>query len=169
MNATRAHLTDLDWIVAALAERRAPLVELAPVFWHPAPDAALHHRANVTVRTSPDGSDSRTPSRGGLLELDGSGGGEPGLEVALPGAEAITVGAPPVYAPPGPILFLPAPTDATKALPAAISRAPALGCAAIVVNQGADDTDLGAALAAAGFRRHCDYFEGRVAGSSTSR
>lgn len=95
-----------------------------------------------------------------LLEMAGSGGGEAGRDVALPGAQAMTVGAPPVYAPPGPILFLPAPTDAARALPAAVEQAPALGCAAVVVNQQADDHALATVLTRAGFRQHCDYYTG---------
>lgn len=97
-----------------------------------------------------------------LMELPSSGGGEPGVDVPLPGADAITVGAPPVYAPPGPILFLPAPTDVGTALSAAAAKAPELGCAAIVVNQRAGDHDLANSLTSAGFRRHCDYYTGIV-------
>ena len=97
-----------------------------------------------------------------LHELPGSGGGQAGVGHVLPGADAVTVGAPPVYAPPGPILFLPAPTDAVTALPAALARAPELGCAAVVVNQRAGDGQLSATLEASGFRRHCDYDEGAL-------
>jgi hypothetical protein len=97
-----------------------------------------------------------------LVELEGSGGGRPGAEIDLPGAAALTVGAPPVYAPPGPILFLPAPTDAARALPAAVEEAPKLGCAAVVVNQKAGERELQAELTRAGFRRHCDYYTGTV-------
>ncbi|MBL0748643.1 hypothetical protein [Nocardioides baculatus] len=95
-----------------------------------------------------------------LRELDGSGGGTPGVEVDLPGADAATVAAPPVYAPPGPMLFLPSVTDGA-ALPDAVDRAPTLGCAGVVVSQRAGD-QLDAALGDAGFRRHCDFFEGVV-------
>lgn len=94
-----------------------------------------------------------------LLELPSSGGGEAGVEVQLPGSEAVTVAAPPVYAPPGPMLFLPRVTD-TDALPVAVDRAPALGCAGVVVNQRAGDGTVGPALSDLGFRRHCDFFEG---------
>lgn len=97
-----------------------------------------------------------------LRELPGSGGGQPGIDVALPGADAVTVAAPPVYAPPGPVLFLQAPGDAAAALPAALERAPELGCAAVVVAQRAGDEDLARVLSAAGLRRHCDFFEGAV-------
>lgn len=96
-----------------------------------------------------------------LLELDHAGG-TAGLRVTLPGAEAVTVAAPPVYAPPGPVLFLPDPTDAEAALPAATEKAAELGCAAIVVNQQAGDQALTDTLDAAGFRRHCDYFTGAI-------
>ncbi|RYC11251.1 hypothetical protein [Nocardioides zhouii] len=97
-----------------------------------------------------------------LRELPGSGGGQSGIDVALPGADAVTVGAPPVYAPPGPILFLPTVKD-VAALPAALTRAPELGCVAIVVAQRAGHQDLADDLSACGFRRHCDYYEGRIA------
>lgn len=96
-----------------------------------------------------------------LRELAGSGGGDAGVRVDLPGAEAITVGAPPVYDPPGPVLLLPTVDDAEIALPAALERAPDLGCAAVVVRQGADD-GITARLDASGFRRHCDFYEGIV-------
>jgi hypothetical protein len=96
-----------------------------------------------------------------LIELEG-GGGEPRVSVSLPGADAITVGAPPVYAPPGPMLFLPAPEDATLAVPAALAKAEELGCAGIVVNQIAGDESMGATLRAAGLRPHCDYFTGSL-------
>lgn len=97
-----------------------------------------------------------------LMELEGSGGGRAGTEIDLPGASALTVGAPPVYAPPGPILFLPALVDASRALPAAIGEAPRLGCAAIVVNQKAGDSGLQTHLTRAGFRRTCDYYVGTI-------
>jgi len=97
-----------------------------------------------------------------LRELPDSGGGDARVEVALPGAHAVTVAAPPVYAPPGPILFLPAVTDAQQAVPAAVDLAPDLGCAAVVVNVEPGDADVTAVLTGADFRRHCDYYEGVV-------
>ena len=97
-----------------------------------------------------------------LLELLGAAGGEAGVRVDLAGAEAITVAAPPVYDPLGPILFLPSVSDASAALPAAIESAPRLGCAAIVVNHPAGDDALARALARTGFRQHCDYFTGAI-------
>lgn len=97
-----------------------------------------------------------------LLELEDSGGGEAGQRIPLPGAEAITVAAPPVYAPPGPILFLPALSDIEEALPAARSVATQHGCAAVVVNQLAGEDRLADGLTNAGFRRHCDYYGGPV-------
>lgn len=97
-----------------------------------------------------------------LMELPGSGGGRAGDEVDLPGAVGVTVAAPPVYSPPGPVLYLHAPEDAARALPAAIEEAPGRGCAAIVVNQHAGDARLQAQLEQAGFRRHCDYFTGSL-------
>ena len=69
-----------------------------------------------------------------LFEVPGSGGGEAGAQIMVPGADALTVGAPPVYAPPGPILFLRAVMNADLALPEALSAVGDLGCAAIVVN-----------------------------------
>ena len=95
-----------------------------------------------------------------LVELT-SGGGDAGVAVDLPGCGAVTVAAPPIYAPPGPMLFLPSVTDA-DALPAALERARGLGCGGVVVNQRADDQSLVDALDAVGFRRHCDFFEGVV-------
>lgn len=95
-----------------------------------------------------------------LLELPGSGGGEAGVEVDLPGAVARTVSAPPVYAPPGPVLFLSSVSETTSALPAALEAASQRGCAAIVVDQPADDLALSSVLQQAGFRRHCDYYTG---------
>ncbi len=97
-----------------------------------------------------------------LMELEGSGGGQAGSKIDLPGAVALTIEAPPVYAPPGPILFLPAPEDAARALPTAVKEAPRLGCAAIVVNQNAGDSALQTHLTRAGFRQHCDYYVGTV-------
>ncbi len=97
-----------------------------------------------------------------LRELPGSGGGEAGRRVLLPGGEAITVPAPPIYAPPGPILFLPAPDHPDQAVRAAIEQAPALGCAGIVVNQVAGYHALADLLTESGFRRHCDYYEGSI-------
>ena len=94
-----------------------------------------------------------------LLELT-SGGGEPGVPVELAGADAVTVAAPPVYAPPGPMLLLRTVTDGA-ALPTAVEQAPALGCAGVVVNQRTGDA-FGDALAGLGFRRHCDFLEGVV-------
>ena len=97
-----------------------------------------------------------------LLELPNVSGGDAGLQVELAGAEAITVAAPPVYDPGGPVLFLPAVSDARAALPDAVAAAPRLGCPAIVVNHVAGDDALALALATAGFRRHCDYYIGAV-------
>ncbi|MEO5710609.1 MAG: hypothetical protein ABIQ59_12390, partial [Nocardioidaceae bacterium] len=82
-----------------------------------------------------------------LMELSGAGGGEAGVRVELAGAvEAVTVAAPPVYDPQGPVLFLPAVINAHIALPDAVATAPRLGCAAIVVNQVAGHDALAEAL-----------------------
>ena len=96
-----------------------------------------------------------------LIEL-GGGGGEARVTVSLPGADAVTVGAPPVYDPPGPMLFLPSPEDAATAVPAALHKAPGLGCAGVVVNQAASKEPMVQVLRAAGFRPHCDYFDGTI-------
>lgn len=93
-----------------------------------------------------------------LMELLNPRGWEAGAQVTLPGADAITVGAPPVYAPPGPILFLRTVTNSDLALPAAISMAPERGRAAIVVNETADADGLAGSLTSAGFRQHCDFY-----------
>ncbi|TWE11303.1 hypothetical protein [Rudaeicoccus suwonensis] len=232
MNASRATMDDLDWIVDLLADRRAPLVKYAPVFWHPAPDARSTHRSFIEYVITDGGARAyrtdhavliATRRAGGwlvddahvtdqqwcetsdahqlweaftddcegsavrfvcpvhereraefastvglslqeswwLTELSNSGG-QAGLQVDLPGAVAMTVGAPPVYAPPGPILFLPKPSDATTAVPAALAKSAELGCAVVVVNQRADEPQLGRDLESAGLRRHCDYFTGTV-------
>jgi hypothetical protein len=237
MTARVAAVHDSAWIVAALNRRREPLVQDAPVFWRPAPDASSHHRAfldylltdggAVAYRTddsvlvaAPRGDgwlvddffvdqekwmvDGRElwaafsrdchgsqvrfvcpayeKSRGDfaqqlgltvsaswwLKELPGSGGGDARVEVALPGAQAVTVAAPPVYAPPGPILFLPVVTDAQQAVPAAVDKAPDLGCAAVVVNVEPGDADLTSALTGSDFRRHCDYYVGVVGAPDSS-
>lgn len=230
MTVQRASTADLDWIVDLLNTRRAPLVEHAPVFWHPAPDARDKHREFLDyLLTEGGGKAYRTqdallvtaPRRDGWLVDDAyipqwsknnagkdlwnafasdapgksvrfvcpvyeherteyasslgltlqeswwlkelaSSGGEPGQQIELPGADGITVGAPPVYAPGGPILFLPAPQDARAAAPAALEKAIEIGCAAVVVNQQVGDDELAEALSGAGFRRHCDYLSGTV-------
>ena len=90
-----------------------------------------------------------------LRELpDGPGGGEAGVEVDLSGTAAVTVAAPPVYDPGGPVLFIPALADATTGLSAAVSSAPDLGCRAIVVSQVAGDVAVAQTLSKARFRRH---------------
>lgn len=228
MIASPADVGDVDWIVERLAERRAPLTPLAPVFWRPAPDAADRHRAYVghlladggalayrtahfvlvanprgdgwvvddlhvaAERWTIDGIElwnALASDRRGdavrfvcptyesarvdfasdvglelaetwwLIEL-ASGGGEAGVSVTLPGAEAVTVAAPPVYAPPGPMLLVPSPVNAVTAVPSAVDAAPALGCAGVVVSQGVGDRSMVGALRAAGLRPHCHFFEG---------
>jgi hypothetical protein len=84
------------------------------------------------------------------------------VAVTLPGADAVTVAAPPVYAPPGPMLFLPSPEDVAAAAPAAVDRAPGLGCACVVVNQAAGDQSMVEVLRSAGLRPHCHFFEGTI-------
>lgn len=97
-----------------------------------------------------------------LKELPGSAGGQPGVTVDLPGASATTTAAPPVYAPPGPMLFLPDVADAQTAIPAAAAEALLRGCAGIVVNQRPEQSVLAAELTEAGFRQHCDYYTGNL-------
>jgi hypothetical protein len=231
MTVRAAAVDDSAWIVAALNRRREPLVQYAPVFWRPAPDASSQHRAFLDYLLTDGGAvayrtdDSvlvAAPRGDGLLvddffvdqekwmvdgralwdafsrdyhgaqvrfvcpaheiargafalqvglrisaswwlkELPGSGGGDARVEVALPGAQAVTVAAPPVYAPPGPMLFLPVVTDAQQAVPAAVDQAPGLGCAAVVVNVELGNADLTSALTGADFRCHCDYYEGVI-------
>lgn len=223
---------DVDWIVTVLEERRKPLVQLAPVFWRPAPDAATKSQEYIEYLLTDGGArgyrtddgvliaaprgdgwlvddmyvrgdrwadgggkdlwNALTNDVGGseirfvcptyephraefaratgltvaeswwLRELDSSGG-EPSIQVQLPGADAITVPAPPVYAPPGPILFLPgAPSDPFVAIPAAVKKAEELGCASVVVNVVLGADELASTLRAAKFRQHCDYYTGTV-------
>jgi hypothetical protein len=97
-----------------------------------------------------------------LLELPGSEGGQAGLTVELPGASAVTTGAPPVYAPPGPMLYLPQTADPQRAIPAAMSEGPSHGCVGIVVNQRPDQAIPATELGKAGFRPHCDYYTGTL-------
>jgi len=96
-----------------------------------------------------------------LIELE-SGGGETHVTISLPGADAVTVGAPPVYAPPGPMLFLASPEDVATAVPAALDKAPGMGCAGVVVNQAASEQSMAEVLRAAGLRPHCDFFVGTI-------
>jgi len=97
-----------------------------------------------------------------LRELD-TAGGEAGVHVQLPGAVAITVSAPPVYAPLGPNLFLPEePRDPSTAISAAVDTAAELGCAGVVVNVVSGADALSSVLRDAQFRRHCDYFTGSL-------
>jgi hypothetical protein len=59
-----------------------------------------------------------------LLELPGGSGGRPGLRVQLPGAAAITVAAPPVYDPLGPVLFPPSWSTSSRAATPSVKRSP---------------------------------------------
>ena len=97
-----------------------------------------------------------------LKELPGSHGGQAGLTVDLPGASAVTAAAPPVYAPPGPMLFLSEVPNPYTAIPAALAEAPRRGCAGIVINQRPDQAELAAELRETGFRQHCDYYTGNL-------
>lgn len=97
-----------------------------------------------------------------LKELPGSQGGQAGLTVDLPGASAFTTAAPPVYAPPGPMLFLPEVANPQTAIPAALSEAPRRGCAGIVISQRPDQATLADELRGTSFRQHCDYYAGNL-------
>ena len=98
-----------------------------------------------------------------LLELpNGPSGGEAGVRIDLAGTKALTVAAPPVYDPGGPVLYIPVLGDAPAGLPAALESARDLGCPAIVVNQVAGDASPAQALNEAGFQRHCDYYTGII-------
>ncbi|MEU3270985.1 hypothetical protein ABZ639_09055 [Saccharomonospora sp. NPDC006951] len=79
----------------------------------------------------------------------------------IEGAEARLVPAPPIYAPGGPVLFLTGVTEPAAAV--ADARAAECGAALVVVDQPPGDPSLSAALAEAGYRRHCDFLEGRIA------
>ncbi len=231
MTVRPATVSDLDWMVSVLSERRGSLVDFARVVWRPAPDASERHReflehllregsatayrTDTSLLVAPrrgdgwliddlhvseghwenDGRDMwnalASESSGDavrfvcptyeanrrsfahrvgldlaeswwLMELETSGG-EPGAKVALPGGEGITVAAPPVYGPPGPMLFIPALSDPRAAVYASPQSARQHGCAGVVVNQTARDTQLAEILSQSGFRRHCDYFTGILA------
>ncbi len=95
-----------------------------------------------------------------LRELPGSEGGTANERVALPGATAVTVSAPPVYAPPGPMLFLPEVADPWQAITPALEVAARRGCAGVVVDHHPGEDALEAALIGAGFRAHCAYYTG---------
>jgi hypothetical protein len=97
-----------------------------------------------------------------LMELPGSEGGQAGLNIDLPGAAAFTTAAPPVYAPPGPMLFLSDVAEPQSAIPAAVPEALRRRCAGIVVSQHPDDSALAAKLDDIGFRQHCDYYTGAL-------
>lgn len=97
-----------------------------------------------------------------LLELPGSEGGTANEHIEVPGAAAFTTGAPPVYAPPGPMLFLSEVTDPRLAISVAVDEAPRRGCAGIVVDHHPTDDALESALRAGGFRAHCAYYTGAL-------
>lgn len=93
-----------------------------------------------------------------LLELPDSGGGEAGVRVSLPGGDAVAVEAPPVYSPPGPILFWP--SDGAVDPGSLSQEAVRLGCAGVVVNRKPGPERDADNLSAFGFRRHSDFFHG---------
>ncbi|ASR35613.1 hypothetical protein BAY61_12085 [Prauserella marina] len=76
------------------------------------------------------------------------------------GATARLVPAPPIYAPGGPVLFLTSVTEPATALASADTAE--CGAALVVVDQPFADTSSSMVLTEAGFRRHCDFLEGRI-------
>jgi hypothetical protein len=89
------------------------------------------------------------------------GNGVRGLEVD--GATAEYVQAPPVNDPGGANLFLRQVSDPAPALASAQHNAAAQGNPLVVVSQMAGDAALVETLETSGFRRHCDFMQGRVA------
>jgi hypothetical protein len=79
------------------------------------------------------------------------------------GATVEYVQAPPVYDPGGEILFLRQVSDPARALPSVQHKAAAQGNPLVVVSQMVGDVVLVEALESSGFRRHCDFMDGRVA------
>ena len=84
---------------------------------------------------------------------------EVGAAPRIEGARAALVPAPPVYDPGGPVLFVTGMTSAA-CLPAAEAEALLLGSPVVVVDQPPSARGMAAALEAAGYRRHCDFFTG---------
>lgn len=146
MTASLLMRDDLAWALDVLARRRRALVDLAPVFWRPAADALERHRTYLDHLLSAGARGFRTA--GSVLFAAPRGEGwlvdDAAVEGAAPASEWQHL------------------WDAFAALPAALTRAPELGCAAIVVAQRAGDEDLAPVLDASGFRRHCDYYEGPI-------
>jgi hypothetical protein len=97
------------------------------------------------------------------VEVAQSAGAEAEQGPEVGGATAEVVQAPPVYDAGGEILFLHEVTDPARALASAQDRAAAQANPLVVVSQMAGDMALVEALDAAGFRRHCDFVQGRVA------
>lgn len=92
-------------------------------------------------------------------EQGATGVGHPKVD----GATAVHVQAPPVYDPGGEVLFLSRVTDPARALASAEHRAAVQGNPLVVVSHSSGDQALVEALEAAGYRRHCDFVQGRVA------
>ena len=103
-----------------------------------------------------------SPSRGGSSSCRAPQAARPAFASTWPGPKPSRLPPRRSTTPPGPILFLPSVSDASRPFVAAVDRAPRLGCAAIVVNQVAGDDALARALSRAGFRQHCDYFTGAI-------
>lgn len=97
------------------------------------------------------------------MEVSQSADGEPARDPEVDGATAVRVQAPPVYDPGGDILFLTQVTDPVRALVSGRHEAAAQGNPLLVVSQMVGDQALVEALEASGFRRHCDFVQGRVA------
>jgi hypothetical protein len=91
-----------------------------------------------------------------VSSVDGAG------DVVVVGAAARLVPAPPVYEPGGPVLFLTDVQEPDAALEDAVRKASVLGSAVVVVSQPSRDTSLATNLEAQGFKRHCDFLDGRA-------
>lgn len=92
-----------------------------------------------------------------LRELRGNGG-ESGIEVDLRGTAGVTVPAPPIYEPGGPVLFVDraAGDDVART---AVERATELGCSGVVLSQRSGEP-ADPAWIAGGLRPHCEFYEG---------
>jgi hypothetical protein len=97
------------------------------------------------------------------VEVSLSAGGNDVRGPEVDGATAEYVQSPPVYDPGGEVLFLREVTDPARALASAQHKAAAQGNPLVVVSQMVGDAALVEALEASGFRRHCDFVQGRVA------
>jgi hypothetical protein len=97
------------------------------------------------------------------LEIPLTAGRAAARDPKVSGATAVRVQAPPVYDPGGEIQFLRQVSDPARALASAQHNAAAQGNPLVVVSQMVGDAALVEALEASGFRRHCDFVQGRLA------